>query len=331
MSDTSGGADWIQANDGKWYPPEQMTGWEQRDDGKWYEVPGPVEPPAGEPADDGPAAAPEPTEDLDDAAGDAEPPEDGADGTLNTKDSAGDAEPPEGGADGTLDTEDVTAVAPAVEPMVLPPPQDAHPPAPAAAGPPSRKLGWPFWVAAAAAAVFLVAAVVVGATGAATREDLQADLDQVTAERDAALADVEDTEADAEEQVAAAQEEADQTVEDAQDQLDNRASRLDDREAGIVDREAELDDQAAYLEELIGATEASQFGDGVFLVGTDIQPGRYRNEGGGSCYWARLSGVSGDFSEILANDNVSGQAVVDIASSDVAFESVRCGTWTKIG
>lgn len=38
MSDTPGGADWIQASDRLWYPPEQIVGWERRADGKWYEV-----------------------------------------------------------------------------------------------------------------------------------------------------------------------------------------------------------------------------------------------------------------------------------------------------
>jgi len=38
-----------------------------------------------------------------------------------------------------------------------------------------------------------------------------------------------------------------------------------------------------------------------------------------------MSGVSGDFSELLANDNVDGQLVVDILDTDVAFKSERCG------
>lgn len=38
MSDTPRGADWIQASDRRWYPPEQIVGWERREDVKWYEV-----------------------------------------------------------------------------------------------------------------------------------------------------------------------------------------------------------------------------------------------------------------------------------------------------
>jgi hypothetical protein len=71
-------------------------------------------------------------------------------------------------------------------------------------------------------------------------------------------------------------------------------------------------------------------GDGIWLVGSDIQPGTYRNENGGQCYWARLSGTSGTFGDIIANGNSSGQVVVTISPSDKAFETQRCGTWVKV-
>jgi hypothetical protein len=63
----------------------------------------------------------------------------------------------------------------------------------------------------------------------------------------------------------------------------------------------------------------------------DIAPGRWATTGEVSgCYWQRVSSFSGDFAAIIANDNVDGRAVVDIAASDVGFESVRCGTWELI-
>jgi hypothetical protein len=73
------------------------------------------------------------------------------------------------------------------------------------------------------------------------------------------------------------------------------------------------------------------FGDGVHLVGVHIAPGRYRAEGVTGCYWARLAGVTGGFSDILANDNVDGTATVEIGASDAAFESSRCGEWAPVG
>ncbi|MGB9359913.1 MAG: hypothetical protein WCC01_15300 [Acidimicrobiia bacterium] len=71
----------------------------------------------------------------------------------------------------------------------------------------------------------------------------------------------------------------------------------------------------------------TSFGDGDWMVGTQIVPGRYRNTGGDSCYWERVSGWSGGFGDILANDNVDGSTIVDISFSDVGFSAARCGTW----
>ncbi len=68
-------------------------------------------------------------------------------------------------------------------------------------------------------------------------------------------------------------------------------------------------------------------GPGMYQVGTDIAPGIYAGLVGtdvlDSCYWARLSGASGDFSEIIANDNAMGQFYVEIQPADKYFE-VRC-------
>lgn len=70
--------------------------------------------------------------------------------------------------------------------------------------------------------------------------------------------------------------------------------------------------------------------DGIYLVGTDIKPGTYRGGvGQGDCYWARLSNTDGGLDGILANSN-GGNQVVTIKKTDKAFETTRCGEWTKI-
>ena len=74
---------------------------------------------------------------------------------------------------------------------------------------------------------------------------------------------------------------------------------------------------------------ATTFGDGIHIVGTDIESGTYRSSPPDSCYWARLSGFSGDSDDIIANDN-SVAPVVTIFATDIGFESSRCGTWTRI-
>lgn len=71
------------------------------------------------------------------------------------------------------------------------------------------------------------------------------------------------------------------------------------------------------------------FENGTWRIGQDIAPGTYRTAGDGSCYWARLSGTSGDFEDIIANGNTDGPEVVTIEPSDVAFKSSGCGSpWT---
>ena len=43
------------------------------------------------------------------------------------------------------------------------------------------------------------------------------------------------------------------------------------------------------------------FGDGTHVVGLDIQPGIYRAPGGDTCIWQRLSGLSGEYQDIIAS------------------------------
>lgn len=123
--------------------------------------------------------------------------------------------------------------------------------------------------------------------------------------------------------------------------MDERRAVLDDREAELDQRSSELDERDEELQtlaselderdEALTATEQEVAentipGSGIYLVGEDIKPGTYRSDGA-RCYWARLSGTSGEFEHIIANDNVEGTAYVTIAESDVAFETSRCGEW----
>lgn len=65
------------------------------------------------------------------------------------------------------------------------------------------------------------------------------------------------------------------------------------------------------------------------MVNFEIQAGIWRNPEG--CYWARLAGVSGDLSDIIANGgNANGPTLVEIDPSDLAFHT-SCGGWTRAG
>jgi hypothetical protein len=73
----------------------------------------------------------------------------------------------------------------------------------------------------------------------------------------------------------------------------------------------------------------TRFGEGTFIVRTDIAPGTYRSRGGSSCYWARLRAFTGELGAVIANDNASGSTIVTISSNDKGFESSGCGTWSR--
>jgi hypothetical protein len=64
--------------------------------------------------------------------------------------------------------------------------------------------------------------------------------------------------------------------------------------------------------------------EGVYLVGSDIEPGIYVGVAGdgilNSCYWARLSNLSGN-DDILANDNAEGLYYVEVLPTDKAFKT----------
>ena len=71
------------------------------------------------------------------------------------------------------------------------------------------------------------------------------------------------------------------------------------------------------------------FPDGMYIVGTDIQPGTYKNSGQASCYYSRLSNFSDAGTDgIISNDNTDNAAIVTIDSTDAGFKSSSCGTWT---
>ena len=64
---------------------------------------------------------------------------------------------------------------------------------------------------------------------------------------------------------------------------------------------------------------------GTYIVGTDIQSGLYRGEAGtgffDSCYWERLSDLTGEFDAILANDNSNGQFYIEVREGDYALQT----------
>jgi hypothetical protein len=82
-----------------------------------------------------------------------------------------------------------------------------------------------------------------------------------------------------------------------------------------------------------GTPASSMDGDGgMFKVGADIAPGTYRSTGNSAddnCYWERTKDAAHGLNSIIANDNVTGTAVVTISPSDAYFKTSGCGDWKK--
>ncbi|MFO8191278.1 MAG: hypothetical protein R6U08_00645 [Bacillota bacterium] len=69
---------------------------------------------------------------------------------------------------------------------------------------------------------------------------------------------------------------------------------------------------------------------GTYVVNEDIEPGLYRSEGG-ITYFERLSGLSSERKDVIANGAVpNGPVVVEVKESDVAFRSEGSGTWYRL-
>ncbi|MFF4353175.1 hypothetical protein [Streptomyces sp. NPDC001530] len=72
---------------------------------------------------------------------------------------------------------------------------------------------------------------------------------------------------------------------------------------------------------------------GMYRVGADIAPGTYKSTGNtdDSCYWERAKDATHSMNSILANNNVTGTAVVTISAGDGYFKTTGCGDWKKTG
>ena len=82
------------------------------------------------------------------------------------------------------------------------------------------------------------------------------------------------------------------------------------------------------------ATPGQDFGDGLFLVGSEIAPGRYRAiDPSNRCHWVRLNHFSGELSDWIGWDNFAisrgrrsdVRPVVDIEPSDAGSTAAAAG------
>lgn len=125
---------------------------------------------------------------------------------------------------------------------------------------------------------------------------------------------------------------ANSTLSDSNDRLRSENKTLTSAASDVAAQKAAQDAQQSVPDATVAKIKADTIpGNGTYMIGADIQPGTYRSVDNSGCYWSRLSGLSGSMGDILANDNVNGQAVVTIAATDKAFTSSRRTDWQKIG
>lgn len=114
--------------------------------------------------------------------------------------------------------------------------------------------------------------------------------------------------------------------------LDSRGAKLDSREAGLDATAATLDRREREVSGLERSWEANTIpGDGIFVVGPDIEPGLYKAEASSGCYYARLRSMGGGLNAIITNNNVDGPLAITVESTDAAVELSGCGEFHKVG
>jgi len=123
--------------------------------------------------------------------------------------------------------------------------------------------------------------------------------------------------------------------------VENMGIFLDDwerllRKSDLLDEASEIISQAVS-EELISNSNNSnsptEFSDGIHWVGVTISPGTYTNINSSprsGCYWARLSGFSGEINDLIANSFSDSVQIVEIDAFDAGFETEGCGTWIRV-
>ena len=106
----------------------------------------------------------------------------------------------------------------------------------------------------------------------------------------------------------------------------------------IAERDAGFDSVGcgAWTDELVPVLESrTEFGDGTYIVGVDIDPGFYRatpSDEALSCSWERLAGFGGTRRQRIERAFVEAgeRARVNIEETDAGFSSSGCGTWRRV-
>jgi hypothetical protein len=78
-------------------------------------------------------------------------------------------------------------------------------------------------------------------------------------------------------------------------------------------------------------TPVSSFGDGDWLVGSDIPPGTYSAPGADLCMWESRTDFTHDAIDGIIDDNIIDASTTVTLRAGNGFSTLGCGTWTKVG
>ena len=84
----------------------------------------------------------------------------------------------------------------------------------------------------------------------------------------------------------------------------------------------------------ITQSPTTAFGDGVWIVGVDVSPGRWVASLGAveACHWRRLASFQGRAEDVLDEGYPdAGEILVTITPADAGFSTLGCGRWSYVG
>lgn len=172
----------------------------------------------------------------------------------------------------------------------------------------------------------VLAAVGAGLVAAAGPDTRAQRLQQNVSDLSAALGSAQGREAAAEDRADAAESQ----VEDLKGQLalSDYKARKKSLAGQVADLQQQVVSEQAKLQHTKQEVARSSFGDGTWQANVDFIPGTYEAAGGPDCYWAKLSGPSGQ-DDILDNGGFNPRQIVSIDSP--YFQTSSCGTWHRTG
>jgi hypothetical protein len=153
---------------------------------------------------------------------------------------------------------------------------------------------------------------------------LEADLKATEADLEAANDATDEATADA-----AAARDALKPLQAQADEVEEQKDDLAAQEEELAAQAGELDAREQDITARENTLESSTIPDGIWELGRDYEAGTYRAEGGGGCYWEKLSSPTGKLGDIIANGGFQPNQTLVIDSP--YFSTSDCGEWVKIG